>query len=174
MEFFFFKKYHFICHVFFFTFGPCNTVTILRNGSMQIKTIYPKENRKFFITFLHILHCCNLPNTAIVSSIFKLFENSVRWLSISFSSIDCFRLNPKNNSKKNNSVNFIWHLNQQTFIHRNILNILGLTSIQINRNVYLSKVAKLHNTTSLVILCTNAIFICNDLLSNYHIILYIL
>lgn len=72
------------------------------------------------------------------------------------------------------SVNFIWHLNQKTFTHMNILNILGLTPIQINRNVYLSKVAKLHNTTSSVILCTNAIFICNDLLSNNHIILYIL
>lgn len=72
------------------------------------------------------------------------------------------------------SVNFIWHLNRQTFIHMNILNILGLTPIQINRNVYLSKVAKLHNTTLSVILCTYAIFICNDLLGNNHIILYIL
>lgn len=108
----FFQKYHFICHVCF-TFGPCNTVTILRNGSIQIKKNH-KEYCKLFITFLHVLHCCNLPNRAIVSSVSKPTEGSVWWLNISFSSIDCFSLIPKkpsllwnhHNSKKNNVSKF--------------------------------------------------------------------
>lgn len=68
----FFQKYHFICHVCF-TFGPCNTVTILRNGSIQIKKIIKKV-----VNYLLLFCMYCIAATCQIRRLFRAYSNQPR------------------------------------------------------------------------------------------------